>query len=193
MRLTTALGLPVVVLFVLAAELFGWGEALEYRRTLLLSEPWRLLTGHFVHLSLVHGMLNCIALLLLARLFAERLRDSELWMVLFGAPVAISLAFWIVLPDHVWYRGLSGTLHAVYFAGCVVWLATTTGHWRWVPVAALAGGAIKVLVEQASEAGFPWREWLGGPIATKAHLIGAVVGVLAGLWFARRRAERESV
>lgn len=193
MRLSTALGLPVVVLFALAAELFGWGEALEYRRLLLFTEPWRLLTGHFVHLTLVHAMLNCIALLLLARLFSTRLRDGEFWLVLAGAPVAISLVFWIALPELAWYRGLSGALHAIYFAGCLVWLTTSTGLWRWMPIAALAGGAIKVLLEQPWDASFPWREWLGGAVVPQAHLIGAVVGVLAGLWFARRRAERESV
>src|SRR5262245_3232942 len=121
MRLTSAIGLPAVILAVLAGEILALGNALEYRRAVAFSEPWRLLTAHFVHLSFLHALLNGVALLLLARLFGDRLRPGEFWAVLFGAPVAISLAFWLLLPELHWYRGLSDVLHAIYFAGCVVW------------------------------------------------------------------------
>ena len=39
MRLTPALGFPLVVLFMLIAEFLFWGPFLEYRRPLLASEP----------------------------------------------------------------------------------------------------------------------------------------------------------
>ena len=87
MRLTPSIGLPMIVLFVLAVEIFGLGPALEYRRALLASEPWRLLTAHFPHLSLTHALLNSIALMLLGRLFESRLRTTEWWILLFGAPL----------------------------------------------------------------------------------------------------------
>lgn len=89
----TAIGLSLVVLIVLAAELLAWGLPLEYRRSLLPMEPWRILTGHFVHLSLLHALLNCVALMLLGRLFTDRLRPAELFALLAGAPIVISLVF----------------------------------------------------------------------------------------------------
>jgi rhomboid family GlyGly-CTERM serine protease len=187
MRLTPAAGLPLVVLIVLAAELLLLGPVLEYRRALLLSEPWRLLTGHFVHLSLLHAMLNGVALLLLGRLFADRLRVGELWAILGGAPILISLVFWAALPELGWYRGLSGTLHTLYFAGCVVWVRTSHGRARWLAIAGLVGGTIKVLVEQPWDASFPFHEWLGSPVVPQAHLIGAVIGTATGLYLAVRR------
>ncbi len=187
MRLTTATGFPLVVLFLLAAELFGWGPALEYRRSVLAVEPWRLVTGHFVHLSVLHAMLNGVALLLIGRLFADRLRASELWVVLLGAPLLISLAFWIAMPGLAWYRGLSGTLHALYFAGCVTWLATSGGRDRWLPAAALVIGTAKVLLEQPWDSSFPFREWLGAAVVPQAHLIGAFAGSAAGLAFKQLR------
>ena len=190
MRLTPAIGLPLVVLFLLVAELLSWGPALEYRRPLLAAEPWRLLTGHFVHLSLIHAMLNGVALLLIGRLFADRLRASEFWVVLAGAPLLISLGFWVAIPELTWYRGLSGTLHALYFAGCVTWLATTDGRNRWLPIAALIVGALKVLLEQPWDSSFPFREWLGAPVVPQAHLIGAIVGSTAGLAFKQFRRRR---
>ncbi len=187
MRLTTVIGFPLVVLFLLAAELFGWGPELEYRRSLLAAEPWRLVTGHFVHLSLLHAMLNGVALLLIGRLFTDRLRASEFWIVLFGAPLFISLVFWIAMPGLAWYRGLSGTLHALYFAGCVAWLGTSDVRDRWLPVAALIVGAAKVLLEQPWDSSFPFREWLGAAVVPQAHLVGAIAGSAAGLAFKQFR------
>lgn len=188
MRLTSALGLSILVLMVLAVELLWLGDALEYRRSLLTTEPWRLLTGHFVHLSMLHALLNCVALLLLGRLFAGRLRAVELWAVLGIAPLAISLVFWAAMPELAWYRGLSGALHALYFAGCVVWIRSTSGRTRRLPIAALLGGMLKVLLEQPWDASFPFREWLGAAVVPQAHLAGAVLGTAAGLWLAARRA-----
>jgi len=190
MRLTSAIGPPILVFFVLAAELLLLGDALEYRRPLLGSEPWRLLTGHFVHLSLLHAMLNGVALLLLGRLFEERLRPSEFWTVLAIAPILISLVFWAALPELTWYRGMSGALHALYFAGCITWIRTATGRARWLPIAAIVGGTLKVLLEQPWDASFPFREWLGGAVVPQAHLVGAVIGAAVGCWFVARRGAR---
>ena len=193
MRPTTAAGLPLLVLVLLAIELLAPAGALEYRRALLAAEPWRLLTGHLVHLSLTHALLNCVALMLLARLFDSRLKPGELWAVLGGAPILISLAFWMLLPGLEWYRGLSGALHALYFAGCVVWLSGSAGRGRWLPLAALALGAVKVLAEQPWDSSFPFREWLGAPVVPQAHLIGAVIGTAAGFAIRTLRARRGSV
>jgi rhomboid family GlyGly-CTERM serine protease len=187
MRLKTSIGFPLVVLFIVIAELLQWGPTLEYRRPLLASEPWRLLSGHFVHLSLTHSMLNGVALLLLGRLFADRLRDIEFWVVLGVAPILISLAFWVAMPELIWYRGLSGTLHALYFAGCVVWLGSTKGAARWLPIAAIAGGTLKVLLEQPWDSSFPFRQWLGAAVVPQAHLIGAIIGLGAGFWIKQVR------
>jgi rhomboid family GlyGly-CTERM serine protease len=181
MRLSTATGLYAVVAAVMAAEFLLPVELLEYRRTLVAQEPWRLLTGHFVHLSLLHAALNVVALLLLDRLFADRLRPREFFAVLGIAPVLMSLAFWLVLPELQWYRGLSGVLHAVYFAGCVVWIAASAGRARWLPTAALVGGTLKVLLEQPWDSSFPVHEVLRIAVVPQAHLVGAIVGTAAGL------------
>jgi rhomboid family GlyGly-CTERM serine protease len=187
MRSWANIGLALVALAVMAAELFLPGGALEYRRDLLAAEPWRLLTGHFVHLTFLHAALNAVALLLIARLFADRLRPGELFAVLGAAPILISVLFWLLMPKLEWYRGLSGALHSLFFAGCIVWIATTTGRSRWLPVAALAGGAIKVLAEQPWDSSFPLHQALRIAVVPQAHLLGAVVGTAAGLLLRLRR------
>ena len=186
-------GVTFLVLLILLVEFLLWGDALEYRRALLLSQPWRLITGHFTHLSLLHAMVNCVALILLTKLFEVIMRAWEQWAVLLGASLLISLVFWIAMPGLIWYRGLSGDLHALYFAGCVLWLLTSSGRGRWLPIAALAGGAIKVLLEQPwSGETFPWLSWLGAPVVPQAHLIGALVGAAAGLLLAGRRKNQQA-
>jgi rhomboid family GlyGly-CTERM serine protease len=191
MRLSVNAGLSLVVLAVMAAELFLPAEALEYRRVLAAREPWRLLTGHFVHLGFVHALLNCVALLLLGRLFGERLKPCAFFGILAAAPIAISLLFLATLPELYWYRGLSGVLHALYFAGCVMWIATTTGRARWLPIAAIVGGTVKVLVEQPWDGSFPVHEVLRVAVVPQAHLLGAIVGTAAGLLLRIRRQRQQ--
>jgi hypothetical protein len=70
---------------------------------------------------------------------------------------------------------------------------TSSGRDRWLPIAALAGGAIKVLLEQPwSGETFPWLSWLGAPVVPQAHLIGALVGAAAGLLLAGRRKNQQA-
>jgi hypothetical protein len=63
----------------------------------------------------------------------------------------------------------------------VVWIADSAGRARWLPIAALVGGAIKVLLEQPWDASFPVHELLRIAVVPQAHLIGAIVGTAAGL------------
>ena len=191
MRLSATAGIYGVVVAIIAAELFVPAELLEYRRTLAFSEPWRLFTGHFVHLSFLHALLNGVALLLLDRLFADRLKPRDLFGMLAIAPVIISIAFWLVLPELQWYRGLSGVLHAIFFAGCVAWIGQNSGRARWLPVAALIGGTAKVLLEQPWDASFPVHELLRVAVVPQSHLIGAVVGTAVGLLLRQRRQQAE--
>ena len=186
MRLSVNAGLSLVVLAVMAAELFLPAEALEYRRVLAAREPWRLFTGHFVHIGFVHAVLNCVALVLLGHLFGERLKPRAFFGILAAAPILISLLFQATMPELLWYRGLSGVLHALFFAGCVVWIETTAGRARWLPIAALVGGTIKVLVEQPWDGSFPVHEVLRVAVVPQAHLMGAIVGAAGGLLLRRR-------
>jgi rhomboid family GlyGly-CTERM serine protease len=187
MRLSANAGLAIVVLAVLAAELFLPAGTFEYRRALAAREPWRLLTGHFVHLGFLHALLNCVALVLIGRLFADRLQARAFFGILGIAPILISILFLVALPELHWYRGLSGVLHALFFAGCVVWIAATTGRARWLPIAALIGGTAKVLIEQPWDGSFPVHEVLRAAVVPQAHLIGAIVGTAAGLVLRLRR------
>ena len=181
---------------VVVLVLLGHGESLEYRRTLLAAEPWRVLTGHLVHLNAQHAVINALALLIVARLFAPDLGALRQAAVLVITAVAISLGLALLYPSIAWYRGLSGVVHGLFFAGATAWLVRarprTLGA-LWLPLALVAGGWIKVLMEQPAGEALPHVEWLGAAVVPQAHLIGAACGTMLGLAAAladRRRREQ---
>jgi rhomboid family GlyGly-CTERM serine protease len=183
-----ALGGAALVLLVQAlVPLHG---ALEYRQALVASQPWRALTAHLVHVNWVHALLNLAAWLVVARLFAPELRTWRQPLVLAVAALAVTLHLALLHPGIAWYRGFSGTLHGVFFAGATAWLLAllADGERRpralWLPAVLVAGGWVKVLAEQPGGSLTPYAQWLGAGIVPQAHLAGAVAGSVLGLLFA---------
>jgi rhomboid family GlyGly-CTERM serine protease len=176
-----ALGFAATLLLLHAS---GAGDALEYRRALLASEPWRLITGHFVHINWPHVLINAAALVIVARLFAPDLSAPRQALVLVSATLLIGLGLGSFAPQVHWYRGLSGALHALFFSGATLWLVQarprTLGA-LWLPVALVVGGWIKVALEQPTGGALPYADWLGAAVVPQAHLIGAAWGSAVGL------------
>jgi rhomboid family GlyGly-CTERM serine protease len=195
-----ALAIAAVALLLTA---LGVAEALEYRRALLASEPWRLITGHLVHINWAHAVINVLALLIVARLFSPDLTVLRQMTVLLTAGFVISAGLTLGRPDIAWYRGLSGVLHALFFAGATTWLLRTQPRSvgaLWLPAALFFGGWIKVALEQPTGNALPYADWLGTAVVTQAHLLGAISGTLLGLVFAatdrrrnKQRAEQQQL
>jgi rhomboid family GlyGly-CTERM serine protease len=172
---------------VLLLHAVGLGEALEYRRAFLVSEPWRLLTSHLVHINWPHALINAVALLIVARLFAPDLSAPRQWVVLLSAGVVIGLGLATLAPSILWYRGLSGVLHALFFAGAAKWLFSVRSfnvRSLWLPAALFAGGWIKVALEQPAGDALPYADWLGAAVVPQAHLLGTAWGSVFGLLLA---------
>ena len=179
-----ALGIAAAVSLLHAS---GLGDALEYRRAFLANEPWRLLTGHLVHINWPHAVINSAALLIVARLFAPDLSAPRQLVILLSAGVVIALGLAALAPGILWYRGLSGVLHALFFAGAAKWLFSERPHTvrrLWLPVALFAGGWIKVALEQPVGSELPYADWLGAAVVPQAHLLGAAWGSVFGLLLA---------
>ncbi len=139
-----ALGGAALVLLVQAiVPLHG---ALEYRQALVASQPWRALTAHLVHVNWVHALINLAAWFAVARLFAPELRTWRQPLVLAVAALAVTLHLALLHPGIAWYRGFSGTLHGVFFAGASAWLLAllADGERRpralWLPAVLVTGG-----------------------------------------------------
>lgn len=150
--------------------------ALRYERVAILGgEYWRLITGHLVHGSTAHLLLNMVGLGLIAGLFP---RDYSLgqWLFIGVASVAaIDAGFVLFEPQLDWYVGLSGVLHGALAAGAVGWWRHETKPLAAVLSAILAGK-------------LAWEQHFGAlplsgdmPVIVNAHLYGAVGGSLAAV------------
>lgn len=170
------------------------GDALEYRRALLAAEPWRVLTAHVVHLNWTHALVNAAAWLVLARLFAPEMGARRQVVCLLLAAAAVSAALALAYPSIAWYRGASGILHALYFAGATVVLrnaarAPRRGGALALAVALVAGGWLKIALELPAGGATPYAPWLGSAVVPQAHLVGAIAGTFFGASLRRRRAD----
>lgn len=187
-RLALAGALSLLLLQALttgAAPLLDAG-ALEYRAAAAFSEPWRLITGHLVHINWPHALINAAAWWVVARLYAPELPPLRQLAVLGASALVIGLGLAVLHPTIVWYRGFSGLLHALFFAGGVQWLAAALRGPRslralWLPAVLVLGGALKVVLEQPAGSVTPYADWLGAGTVPQAHLLGALTGVVFGL------------
>jgi rhomboid family GlyGly-CTERM serine protease len=167
--------------------------ALEYRRDALPGQPWRLITAHLVHVNWTHALANAAAWVVLARLFGPRLDATRQALSLALGGLCVSLALAAFYPSISWYRGASGALHALFFAGATgEWIAAIRGRSMRASLLSsllLAGGWIKVAVELPHDAATPFADWLAATTVPQAHLLGAIAGTVLGLGFtALRRA-----
>lgn len=181
------IGSAIVLALLLAP---GAGAALEFRRSLIAVEPWRLVTAHLVHVNAAHAVVNAIAWCALARLFAPDLAARRQALALALGGVAVGVGLLVFYPGIAWYRGLSGALHALFFAGATVRLGSALRHYGrrapWLPLLLLTGGWIKVWLERPYDAATPYAAWLGIATVPQAHLIGALCGTGLGLFWAAR-------
>jgi rhomboid family GlyGly-CTERM serine protease len=183
-----AIGLALALL---ALQALAPGDALEYQRGALARQPWRLLTGHLVHLGWPHALINAAALWVVARLYAPDLSTTRQATALAASALAISAALAWLHPGIEWYRGLSGALHGLFFAGATKWLLTERPRnlrRLWMPAALFAGGWVKVVLEQPGAGALPYAGWLGAAVVPQAHLAGAACGTLLGALFAATQA-----
>ncbi|HKX95429.1 MAG TPA: rhombosortase [Methylibium sp.] len=167
-----------------------WGDAaapavLAWQAATAWSEPWRLWSAAWVHLSALHLAANAAGALLVIALgvaAAVPLRAALAWALAWPLTHAALAA----APALARYGGLSGVLHAgVAVVAVVLWRRTGRGE-RRVGLAIGAALLLKIVLEA------PWRAAVAQPegwdivVAPFAHAAGAVVGALLAAALCRR-------
>ncbi|WP_368735498.1 rhombosortase [Ralstonia sp. ASV6] len=146
-------------------------DALCYDRAAIINgEVWRLVSGHLVHLTWAHCLLNVGGLTALAAILPASLCAWRRCMVL---ATLIGLILFAALPGLQFYAGFSGINYGLAVlallprarreAIAAVVLAALVGRavWQWL------GGVNMDAVA-----------WLGAPPLAAAHLAGLAVGAL---------------
>ena len=171
----------LLVLFALSGE--GGRALLRYERSAVMAgEWWRLASGHFVHGSHQHLLLNMAGLGVIGALFPRDYSAAAWLFVALSSLIAIDVGFVLWEPQLEWYVGFSGVLHGALAAGTVAW-------WRHEkPLLALI--LTVVLVGKLA-----WEQTLGAlplsgdlPVVVDAHLYGACGGWCAAtlVWVRQR-------
>lgn len=160
------------------APLMQWGML---DQALVTNGEWhRWISGHLVHFTPTHLLLNAGGTALLWWLY---LRDLSLhaWLSLtLGLALWISLGLGWVAPELQRYAGFSGVLHGLLAFALL--RATLNGPERGLQGTLLGALVAKLLYEQT-----PWYDpnaqqaLIGVPVATTAHWLGALGGAIVAL------------
>ena len=169
--LSVALALGALALWSVPRESLDWQPALAW------SQPWRLWTAAFVHLSPLHlqaNLLGCAVVAAFGVVARLPVHATVAWL----AAWPLTHAALALQPLLLHYGGLSGLLHAGVAIAAWQLAGRTHLRSRQIGWAVLAGLAAKLALERA---------WVGPtqavagwdiPIAPMAHLTGAVAGLL---------------
>jgi rhomboid family GlyGly-CTERM serine protease len=155
--------------------------ALRYERAgVLAGQVWRLVTGHLVHSSAAHSLLNLAGLGLVTGLFPKDYSLRQWLLIAASSVVLIDLGFVFYEPQLQWYVGLSGLLHGALAAGAVAWWRHET---RLLALTLSVIFVAKLAWEQIHGA-LPFSGDM--EVIVAAHLYGAIGGALAALWIGFR-------
>ena len=136
------------------------------------AEIWRLWTGHLVHFTSGHFLLDVGAGAIL--LLFMRSRGAALIL-----PPIVGLGVLALRPDITSYAGLSGVLHGLTVLAAVDLARTTHGLERWAAAGLLTGVIAKSLFEGLTNASvFTSTVAMGGETVYVAHLVGVLSGLV---------------
>lgn len=156
-----------------------WGDnaanELMYRRSeIQVGQLWRLLTAHWVHLSMTHLVLNLLSLGGIWLLFREALAGVTGYLIVGLIAPALSLCLLAFHPGIEWYVGFSGVLHGLLMAGALL-------SWRGSPMLSaliLLIVTAKLAIELLLGASPELEAFIHSPVLVPAHLYGALLGGL---------------
>lgn len=156
------------------------------RSAILAGEAWRLWTGHLVHFSHMHALVDGIVLYAMASLAEREFGSRSLACALALAALAISLVLLAFVPSLFEYRGASAL--AVLVAVMAVTSVWNDERSHAFVMLIAAAYVLKTLVDALSAS--PSSSILpdGVNVAWQAHVCGAIAGALAVLFLGRKRA-----
>lgn len=164
----------------LAAIFQFWAADFYYLRDLLWTQPWRIMTAHWVHVGWMHYLLNMLALICLVLIF-PKINTTRFYIALLLLPIFISVAIYVFSPDVAAYAGFSGVLHGLYVFAAVQGLGDKKE--RFFAYCILLGLSVKLVWEGYFGALSGTAQMIGSPVLIEAHQYGVLGGILLSLVF----------
>lgn len=164
----------IVICAIFCAVLQCFQPYFIYQADLLISQPWRWWTGHWVHVGWIHYILNILVLACLPFLF-PKIKIKVFVVLLFILPPCSSVIFYKWYPQIYAYAGLSGILHGLFIFSAIVNLKEKSEQKFSLIILALIFS--KIIWEHYFGA-LQTEKLIGHPVLTQAHLVGTALGIL---------------
>jgi len=142
------------------------------RSALARGQVWRLLTGHLVHWTAPHLLVDGAAFAIVAAAL-ERAR-RPLGALLFIHAAGIGGFLWWGLPEMAFYGGLSGIGYGLFIYAALA-LPDPCSRWRRAGQVAAGAAAVKVLLEIGLHAALPAQGFVPLP---QSHAAGIIIALL---------------
>ncbi|MFT4309789.1 MAG: rhomboid family intramembrane serine protease [Candidatus Woesearchaeota archaeon] len=167
-----ALWIALVILVVFGLQQYYGTEPFVLDQRIMFEEPYRIITSIFAHSTISHLMGNLFSLLLFGLILEGRIGPKNTLMIFILSGIGINL----LLPVMPYTRvlGASGAIFAI-MGTLIVLRPMMTIFMGFVPMPMIIAGIIWV-VQDLLGILYPTN------IANIAHLIGLLLGVIAGLY-----------
>lgn len=168
----------IIFMVTLACSLLylaGMDNDLAFRRDeIAQGDYWRLLTGNLLHTNAWHLAMNLAGLWVIALLHQNHYKQMHFSVIFILCCIAQGLGLYFFFPSLIGYVGLSGMLHGLFTYGALkdITIGLKSGYLL------LLGVIIKVSYERVYGAGEQVTEMIGARVATEAHLVGVISGML---------------
>lgn len=150
-------------------------ELFCYQRDAILDgEYWRLVTGHLVHGTWRHWLLNAAGLSLVWAIYPRYFCHISAALLCLGIALMTSASLLVWDPAVDWYLGMSAVLHGVF----VAWVIVDLMNGRRIALIPLLLVVVKLVYEQRIGPLPGSVESTGLPVLVDAHLYGAIAGGL---------------
>lgn len=137
-------------------------------------EYWRLFTGNLLHTNQWHLLMNLAGLWVLLFLFKPHFRALNFTLIFSVLCLLQGLGLYLFYPGLLGYVGLSGMLHGLFTYGAIRDFSTGLKSGYLL----LLGVIIKVAYEQIFGASIQVTQMIDARVATEAHLVGVITGIL---------------
>lgn len=159
-------------------------QLLAYQRSAITQgQWWRLITGNLLHTNHWHLLMNLAGLWIVLFLhhFHYQLKGVSLLFLLLC--LLEGLGLYLGYPQLLGYVGLSGMLHGLFAYGALMDIQ----HKLKSGYLLLLGVILKVTHEQFYGASEDVTVMIGARVATEAHLVGMICGIICAVMMLLRK------
>lgn len=169
--------LAVLVITIACAAFYFMNidSQLAYRRSAIVGgEWWRLISGNLLHTNQWHLLMNLAGLWVISFLHECHYRAANFSLLFVILCLLQGIGLYLCFPTLGGYVGLSGMLHGLFTYGALkdIQIGLRSGYLLF------AGVCAKVAYEQIYGATDQITQLIGARVATEAHLVGLVTGIL---------------